>query len=199
MGRAPGRPPTPQHPRPGNQRMKEPRRALWTGLSCPWEPPGWQETAPGMGLQRQSCTWLSGTGWFGRIPPRQGQCLQSQAREVSFAPPRMLETPSPLPDGVSLGFSCFPLRSCKPRWPALGFPRKNFPPGSLQPGIWGDQEAAAWKGAPTMALRGAGLLLAVGSRQAAIARLQGAALIFFSLFGGKKNPSFCPHFIYIPL
>lgn len=141
----------------------------WTGLSCPWELLGREEAAPGTRLQQQSCAWLSGTGWLGPIPPRQGQRLRSQAREVSFAPPRMLETPSPLPAGVSLGFSCFPLPSCKPSQPALGFPCKTSPPGCLQMGIWGNQGAAPQRGAPAVA---PWLPLAAGWGQAAaIARL----------------------------
>lgn len=114
--------------------------------------------------------------------------------KFSFAPPRMLESPSPLLDGVSLGFSCFPLPSCKLRQLALGFSLQNLPPSSLQPGIWGDQGAAPWKGAPTMALRVAGLLLAVGAGQAtAVVRLQGATLIFLPCcLRGKKTPAFVP-------
>lgn len=52
-----------------------------------------------------------------------------------------------------------------------------------------------------MALRVAGLLLAVGARQAtAVVRLQGATLIFFSLLSqGQKTQLLSPFYLYSSL
>lgn len=154
---APGRP-----PRPRNTLVLQIKG--WSspvghrGLGFPTRG-GQEDAAPGTRSQRQSRAWLSGTGWCGDIAPWGGQRLRDQAGGVSCAPPGMLETPSPLPDGVSLGFSCFPASPASRRWL---FPTK--PPPGLPPdedlGGTGEQRSSGrghprwlrvWLGCPSPA------------------------------------------------